>query len=141
MFEVDGLDKLADLPVVLVHADLGQLNVLTNNEGHITGVLDWNGSQYLPFGWNLYGLEEFLGYASFQDGWVNREERPELEKVFWDNFWENAPPGMLERRQKIDTAVKISKGIGVLWNNVGDDGVASFLESYPDFMILIKGQL
>jgi len=55
--------KLDDLPVVLVHGDLGQLNILTSDEGHITGILDWNGSQYLPFGWNLYGLEEFRDLA------------------------------------------------------------------------------
>jgi hypothetical protein len=114
---------------------------LTNDEGHITGILDWNGSKYLPFGWNLYGLEEFLGFASFQDGWVDREERVELEKVFWDKFWEKASLEMLGKRQRIEAAVKISKGIGVLWNNVGDEGVDRFLENYSHFMILIKGQL
>ena len=140
-FQVDDLDKLNDLPVVLVHGNLGQLNILTSDEGHITGILDWNGSQYLPFGWNLYGLEEFLGFASLQDGWVNRKERVELEEVFWKKFWEKAPLEMLEKQQQIETAVKISKGIGVLWNNVGDEGVERFLENYSDFMILIKGQL
>ena len=89
----------------------------------------------------MYGLEEFLGFASFQDGWVNREERPELEKAFWETFWEKVPLKVRERREKIQSAVKISKGIGVLWNNVGDDGVAHFLEQYPYLMILIKGQL
>lgn len=137
----NNVDKLDDLPVVLVHGDLGQLNILTSDEGHITGILDWNGSQYLPFGWNLYGLEEFLGFASLQDGWVNRKERGELEEVFWETFWESAPAEILQKQQRIEAAVKISKGIGVLWNNVGDEGVERFLENYSNFMIIIKGQL
>jgi len=77
---VDDLDKLNDLPVVLVHGDLSQL---TSDEGHITGIVDWYGSQYLPFRWNLYALEQFLGFAFLQDGWVNFKEKIELVKAFW----------------------------------------------------------
>ena len=134
-------EKLDELPIVLAHADLGQLNILTSSEGHITGIVDWNGSQYLWFGWNLYGLEEFLSFGSFQEGWINRPERPELETVFWNTFWENVPQAMLGNRAKLEAAIEISRGIGILWNNVGDEGVSNFLTRYPHFMILIKGQL
>jgi len=72
---------------------------------------------------------------------VNRKDRVELEKVFWEKFWENAPPEMSKKQQRIEAAVKISKGIGVLWNNVGNEGVERFLENYSNFMIIIKGQL
>jgi hypothetical protein len=37
------LGKPADLPCVLVHDDLGSLNILSNNNGNVTGILDWNG--------------------------------------------------------------------------------------------------
>jgi hypothetical protein len=59
--KTESVDKLADLPIVFVHDDLGSLNILTDDNGNVTGILDWSGSQYLPFGWNLYGVEEFWG--------------------------------------------------------------------------------
>ena len=138
----DILEKLADLPVVLVHGDLGTTNILTDNDGHITGILDWDGSQFLPFGWNFYGVEMFLGDMSFKNGefsYVDNKARAELEIVFWDTFWEKAPLEMKQNRQNIQDAIKISRGIGVLWQYVGpEQGVGSFLEGFSHFMPIIE---
>jgi len=136
----DSVDKLAELPVVLVHDDLGSLNILADNDGNVTGILDWNGSQYLPLGWNLYGVDEFFGYMRV-DGWVDRKEKEELEKVFWDAFWEKAPLPLCEKREKVQFAITIAKGIGLLWRNVGPDGVDQMLKTYPGGLMYIKALL
>ena len=138
--KTDSVDKLSDLPCVLVHDDLGSLNILTDNNGNVTGILDWSGSQYLPLGWNLYGVEEFWGYMR-KDGWVNRKEKEELEKVFWDAFWEKAPFSLCERRESVEFAITIAKGIGLLWRNVGPDGVDSMLKEYPEGLMYLKALL
>jgi hypothetical protein len=136
----DSVDKLADLPFVLVHDDLGSLNILTDNNGNVTGILDWNGSQYLPLGWNLYGVQEFWGYMRV-DGWVDRKEREELEKVFWDAFWGMAPLSLCEKRERVEFAITIAKGIGLLWRNVGPDGVESMLQDYPEGLMYLRALL
>lgn len=136
----DCVDKLADLPIVLVHGDLGSLNILTDDNGNVTGILDWNGSQYLPLGWNLYGVQEFWGYMRL-DGWVNREEKEELENGFWNAFWGMAPMSLCEKRERVEFAITIAKGIGLLWRNVGPDSVDSMLKDYPEGLMYLKALL
>ena len=36
------------------------LNILTDVDGHITGVIDWGESAWKSFGVGLYGLDMFL---------------------------------------------------------------------------------
>src|SRR5277367_3928997 len=102
------------LPKVLVHGDLGPTNILTDVEGHITAVIDWDFSMFLPFGWNFYGVELFFGDMSVKDdgrfAFVSKKARPELEVVFWDTFWKNAPLEMKANKQRVEEAIKISRG-------------------------------
>jgi hypothetical protein len=73
---------------------------------------------------------------------VNNKARPELEVVFWDTFWKNAPLGMKANKQRVEGAMKVSRGIGVLWQYIGpEQGVASFLEKYSHFLPVIKALL
>ena len=140
MSHADFLAHLAELPIVLVHDDLGSLNILSDDDGNVTGILDWSGSQYLPFGWNLYGVEEFLGFMRI-DGWVNRKERDELEEAFWKAFWEKTPLIMTLRRESLESAIYVARGIGLLWRNVGPHGVADMLENYPQGLTYLKALL
>jgi hypothetical protein len=101
----------------------------------VTSLAFWIGMDHNIF--HLAGIcmvwKSFLDLHPFRmDGWIVKRDRS-WRNVFGRIFG--------KRRQKIEAAVKISKGIGVLWNNVGDDGVECFLEKYSHFMILIKGQL
>ena len=65
------------------------------------------------------------------EGWVSRKERAELEKVFGDAFWKDVPSTLRQRRESAEFAMTIAKGIGLLWNNVGPDGVGSIMKEYP----------
>jgi hypothetical protein len=75
------------------------------------------------------------------DGWVNRKEREELEKVFWDAIWEKAPFSLSSRRESVEFAITISKGIGLLWPNVGPGGVDSMLKKYPEGLTYLRALL
>jgi aminoglycoside/choline kinase family phosphotransferase len=134
------VDELNDLPVVLVHDDFGSLNILSDDDGNVTAVVDWSDARYLPFGWNLYGIAEFYGYMRV-DGWVDRPERKELEGVFWAAFWEKAPDWMKAKKDSIQGAISIAKGIGLLWRNVGPNGPEGMMKSYPEGLMFLDALL
>jgi Phosphotransferase enzyme family len=117
-------DKLTDLPIVLVHGDFATTNILADDDGHVTGIVDWDSSEFLPFGWNLHGVDLFLGELLYTNGeydFVYYQARPTLETIFWDTFWEKVPPEMKSKREILEDAIKISRGIGLLWRYVGHD--------------------
>jgi hypothetical protein len=134
---------MADLPIVLVHGDFATTNILSDDDGHITGIVDWESSEFLPFGWNFYGVDLFLGELTYHDGEFNftdYKSRDELEMIFWDSFWEKAPPDMKRKRQILEDEIKVSRGIGLLWHYVGVD-ISSFLDGSLQLMPVIKAVL
>lgn len=136
-------DKLADLPIVFVHGDLATTNILSDDDGHITGIVDWDSSDFLPFGWNLFSLDYFLGEIDFDGGkfiYTEYEERPELEMGFWQTFWEKVPEDMKRKRANLESAMKVSRGIGLLRRSAGLD-VLRFLGGSLQIMPVIKAML
>ncbi|CEO58806.1 hypothetical protein PMG11_03508 [Penicillium brasilianum] len=78
------------LPFVLSHGDLNEMNLPVNpKSGNITGIVDWAESRILPFGFALYGLENFLGRMD-SEGWHYYDRYHELESLFWQTFREEA---------------------------------------------------
>ncbi|KAI3317800.1 hypothetical protein HD806DRAFT_356990 [Xylariaceae sp. AK1471] len=78
------------LPFVLSHGDLCEMNILIDSKtGNITGIVDWAEARILPFGFSLWGLENFLGYMD-SEGWHYYDNRRELEDLFWKIFREKA---------------------------------------------------
>ncbi|KAI6115965.1 kinase-like domain-containing protein [Pisolithus sp. B1] len=43
-------------PIVWVHTDLRMQNILVDDEGHVTGIVDWEDSGWLPRHWQLHIL-------------------------------------------------------------------------------------
>jgi hypothetical protein len=128
---------------ILIHGDFATTNILCDDDGHITGIVDWESSEFLPFGWNFYDVDLFLGELVYHDGGFNFTDykaRAELEMDFWHTFWENAPPDMKRKRQILEEAMKVSRGIGLLWHYVGLD-VSSFLGGSLQLMPVIKAVL
>lgn len=97
---------------VLTHHDFSQVNILVVEIGNLTGVIDFDETGIEAFGLRIWSLYEcFLG--SMEDGkWAFYEERPILEKVFWDTLWANTPEGL--KRENVETAVKRALSIGVI---------------------------
>ncbi|KAK3933945.1 hypothetical protein QBC46DRAFT_429804 [Diplogelasinospora grovesii] len=118
------LHLLESLPAVLTHHDFSQVNILVNDYGNVTGVIDFDEAGIEAFGMCTWGLYEcFLG--SMEDGkWSfydmpaaedfqpSRSVREVLECTFWDSLWGNAPPSL--KRDKAERAVKISLSIGII---------------------------
>jgi hypothetical protein len=117
----DSKDKLRHLPIVLINGDLDPTNILTDPTGHITAVLDWDHSMFLPFGWNFYGVELFFARLSARDdgtfAWTKRAA--ELEEIFWTTFWENTPKEIAMNKSQFLEALKVARGVGILWFFVG----------------------
>ncbi|KAI6148323.1 kinase-like domain-containing protein [Pisolithus tinctorius] len=49
-------NALSQDPIVWVHTDLRMQNILVDDEGHVTGVVDWEDSGWLPRHWQLHIL-------------------------------------------------------------------------------------
>ncbi|KAG6335024.1 hypothetical protein ID866_4069 [Astraeus odoratus] len=49
-------NALAQDPIVWVHMDLRMQNVLVDDSGHVTGIVDWEDSGWLPKHWQLHIL-------------------------------------------------------------------------------------
>ena len=124
---------MEDLPYIF---DLGSLNILSNNGGNVTGILDWSGSQYLPRLRICMVLRSFGGYVK-TDGWVNRKEKDELEKLFWNALHRR----YRVRGEKLEFAITIAKGIRLLRGDVGPYGVNVMLKKYPRGLMYLKALL
>lgn len=73
--------------MVLTHGDLCEMNFLVDERsGHLTGVIDWAEAEILPFGFNLWGVENLLGYMD-GNGWNYFEGYEDLRAVFWKTFY------------------------------------------------------
>lgn len=112
--------------MVLTHGDLCEMNFLVDeNTGHLTGVIDWAEAEILPFGFNLWGVENLLGYMD-GNGWNYFEGYEELRAFFWTVFYgavgaeeeEGEGDGVLASEvlpcQKQDT-IDVARRMGILF--------------------------
>ena len=59
--------QLSDLydssyPLSLAHGDLSETNIfIDSNTGRVTGIIDWEYAQIAPFGFDLWGILNFMG--------------------------------------------------------------------------------
>lgn len=103
---------LHTFPKVLTHRDFSQVNIVVNDARNLTGAIDFDEAGVEAFGMCIWGLYECF-FGSMEDGkWDFYDERPILEKVFWDTLWENTPEGL--RRENAETGVKVALSIGVI---------------------------
>ncbi|EXA30778.1 hypothetical protein FOVG_17877 [Fusarium oxysporum f. sp. pisi HDV247] len=79
------LPRIFTLPSVITHGDLNETNILVDNAGHISGVIDWAESKVYPFGISLWALENILGYMD-SNGWHYYDNAQELRDEFWQIF-------------------------------------------------------
>lgn len=104
--------------MVLTHGDLCEMNFLVDeNSGHLTGVIDWAEAEILPFGFNLWGVENLLGYMD-GNGWNYFEGYEDLRAVFWTVFYsavaEEDDGALLLQKQKQDT-INVARRMGILF--------------------------
>ena len=117
--KVDLLDRL---PAVLTHHDFSEVNILVDEAGNATGVIDFDVAGIEAFGMCIWGIYEcFLGSMeegtwSFHnqeaDGYHGQTIRQVLEAAFWDSLWSSVSPELQHR--DLEAAVKVALSIGII---------------------------
>ena len=112
------------LPAVLTHRDFAEVNILVNDAGDVTGVIDFDEGAIEAFGMCIWGVYEcFLGSMndgrwSFHDqaatGYPGQTVRGVLEKAFWDSMWSNVSQELKEKQDELEAAVRVALSIGVI---------------------------
>jgi Phosphotransferase enzyme family len=105
------------LPLVFTHGDLNGLNILTDEDGRITGVIDWGESEWKPFAIGLYGLDIFLGSMG-SDGYSSVDGYDKLRGEFFETLWRNMPPEMISRRKELEKGIELAEIVGVLYRHL-----------------------
>lgn len=114
-------------PFVLTHLDLLPWNVLVDEDGHITGIIDWWDAQTIPFGVALQGFFFMLL------GWMDREnkvwycyaEHLEIEQLFWDTFESIAGKMTAQEKRSMEATQMLGYFLryGSTWDeSIGDKG-------------------
>ncbi|KAG8162696.1 hypothetical protein KVR01_007174 [Diaporthe batatas] len=115
---------LEKLPAVLTHHNFSQVNILVDDSGHLTGVIDLDEAGIEVFGMCIWGLYEcFFGmmengkwsfYDTVLDGGPREANtiRQGLENTFWESLWANTPAGL--KQTETEQAVMVSLSVGVI---------------------------
>lgn len=116
------LHLLETLPAVLTHTDFASSNILVDDDGHVTGVLDFDEAEVDAFGMCIWGLYEcFFGemeegkwefHNMSADGHLGKTVREVLEDTFWEALWTHLPPRL--HLQGVEKAVKVALSVGVV---------------------------
>lgn len=87
--------------------------LVDKSSGHLTGIIDWAETEVLPFGFNLWGLENILGYMDVH-GWHYFDRHADLRALFWKTFHSAVAEEdeMLLRNQ---VAIDLARRMGVLF--------------------------
>ncbi|KAJ5708648.1 hypothetical protein N7488_008449 [Penicillium malachiteum] len=103
---------LETLPMVLTHHDLSQVNIVVNEAGNVTGVLEFDEAGIEAFGMCIWGFYECF-FGSMEDSRGSfYEEMPLLADAFWGSLWANVPSNLKE--VEMEKAMKVSLSIGIL---------------------------
>jgi hypothetical protein len=82
--------RLNELPRFFSHDDLNPMNVLVNEKGDVTGIVDWESARNLPFGVSCWCILFFAGqFLTAENGAIEFVERPIFEKMdraFWSQL-------------------------------------------------------
>ncbi|KAF1958943.1 hypothetical protein CC80DRAFT_490711 [Byssothecium circinans] len=114
------LPRIFTLPFVITHGDLNETNILVDDAGYITGVIDWAESKILPFGMSLWALENVLGYMD-GTGWHYYDNAKELRDEFWRVFETN----IRGIQEEVKESIRLARMVGLfLRYGFEQDGLA-----------------
>jgi len=113
---------LDELPAVLTHHDFTQLNILADDDGSVTGAIDFDEAKFEALEMCIFGLYEcFFGemdqgvfsfYNQAADDGSGRSVRWVLEDAFWSLFWANSPSGLT--REKLQEPLRVAVDVCIV---------------------------
>jgi len=129
-------DQLKILPLFISHADLNHVNILVQEDGEVSGIVDWELSSDLPFGMGCCRIHDLVG--RFTGGEFRMPEGFEdAERGFWEVILDGIPADI---RRVLDAnlhAVQMSVHIGTLLDtlDIQSDGFnPAGLKALPKFL-------
>ena len=118
----DRIHLLDRLPAVLVHHDFSEVNILVDEAGNVTGIIDFDAAGIEAFGMCIWGIYEcFLGsmeqgkwsfFNQEAEQYSGRTIRNVLEVAFWDSLWSCISPDF--QRRDLEAAIQVALSIGVI---------------------------
>ncbi|KAB5554755.1 hypothetical protein GE09DRAFT_1122247 [Coniochaeta sp. 2T2.1] len=105
------LPSILSLPMVLVHKDFGDCNIMVEEESwRLVGVIDWAEAEIGPFGTNLHSLQGLMSKLHLKNGWIRYEDYDDLARSFWETF-SNEVGGLSEDTIR---AIEAARVLGLL---------------------------
>ncbi|KAK7562516.1 hypothetical protein BKA81DRAFT_404273 [Phyllosticta paracitricarpa] len=87
------LDILKKLPLWVAHFDLNDVNIMLDEHGEVSGLIDWELSTPLPFGMAFCRIHKLAG--EYSDGeFYMPPDFERAERGFWDAVWNGLTDGV-----------------------------------------------
>ncbi|RTE68144.1 hypothetical protein BHE90_017480 [Fusarium euwallaceae] len=118
-------DDVLSLPMVLLHRDFGECNIMVDEACHLTGVIDWAEAETRPFGMNLHSLQFLTGELHMRKGWIPHQDHHALYHAFWSTFTQE-----VSLPEYTIQTIKTARTIGLLLSH----GFTSRLANNPEPM-------
>lgn len=135
---LDKLEQLKNLPLWVAHYDLNDLNVLIDEDCHVTGLIDWELSTPRPFGMGFGRIHTLAGEYTGGEFWMP-DEFEDAERAFWDELFGGMPADTRDLLKKQIVLVQDAVILGTLLDCFFlEDGKVGFsrvtLKALPKFL-------
>lgn len=118
---LDKLDDIKSLPLWIAHFDINEVNVLVDDNCHVTGIIDWELSRPLPFGVGFGRIHTIAG--EFNEG---KFYMPacfvEAEKAFWHAVLGGMGAERRELLEGMADVVQLAVLVGTVCSTVSLEG-------------------
>ncbi|KIJ35300.1 hypothetical protein M422DRAFT_34710 [Sphaerobolus stellatus SS14] len=87
------------LPLAIDNEDFSPTNVMTDDLGNISGVVDWESVAYLPLGFRfcfIIFITAFHKLFGRNASHTSEEDALEIERAFWRSIMKNLPTSVAE---------------------------------------------
>ncbi|MDF2434798.1 MAG: hypothetical protein JWP44_4429 [Mucilaginibacter sp.] len=110
---LEKLEELKKLPLWVAHYDLNEVNVLVDEDCHVTGLIDWELSSPLPFGVGFGRIHTLAGEYSNGE-FCMPDEFEVTERAFWNGLFDGTPADIRDMLKKEMALVQDAVILGTL---------------------------
>jgi hypothetical protein len=129
------------MPIVLTHIDLNTCNILSDSDGHITKVVDWAEVENLPFGMELYRVEDLIGGLT-PSGYRYRPYHADIRKHFWECVLNHLRLRDSKERAEMRDKLQVVSDMGILLHRLGfkknERDISSYDIGYMEALLQTK---
>lgn len=124
---LDKLEQFKQLPLWVAHYDLNDLNILIDDDCHVTGLIDWELSSPLPFGVGFGRIHTLAGEYTGGEFWMP-DEFEVAERAFWTELFGGMPADIHDALEKQMDLAQDAVILGTLLNCfIFEDGEVGYI--------------